>query len=111
MAYRVDEYIDESGWSQYREWRDKLAVDNPKADLRAEGLINQLKAGGPNLRYPKVSHIRDKIWELRGGEIRIYYWREDAETFIVAAGECKQQGKADERLVQCALDAYSEWNS
>lgn len=72
-----------------------------------------LEAKGTSLRFPHVSHIDGRIYELRGQgsqAVRIYYWQQDRDIFVAAAGEVKQKKKADRKLIERALAAYAEYN-
>ena len=111
--YVVYEYEDERGHSEFREWRRKLRRSNPKASAKVDWLIELLEEKGTSLRRPYVDHIKGPIYELRGqgrDAVRIYYWRQEKEVFIAAAGELKQRKKADRKLIERALAAYEEYN-
>lgn len=67
---------------------------------------------GSDLKGDQAKHIEGPIWELRHRSgIRIYYWRQGKAVFVAAAGEVKQRDKADQRLIDYALQAYQEFNS
>ena len=112
--YAVYEYEDENGHSEFREWRLELRRSNPQASAKVDWLIDLLEDKGTSLQFPYVSHIGGPIYELRGktgrNTVRIYYWQQDGELFIVAAGEVKQQNEADRRLIKKALAAHEEYN-
>lgn len=111
--FDVFEYEDARGRSEIRQWRKRLKKSNPKASAKVDWLIELLETMGTSLGYPYVSHIRGPIYELRGkgrDAVRVYYWQQDERSFVMAAGETKQQKKANPRLVQSALDAYAEYN-
>jgi hypothetical protein len=112
--YAVYEYEDANGYSEIREWRKQLMKSNPKASAKVAWLIDLLEEKGTDLKMPYAKHIEGPIFELRGQSrhdyVRLYYWQQDKVIFIVAAGELKQQDKADPRLVKKALQAYQNYN-
>ncbi len=112
--YVVYEYEDETGYSEFREWRKALRRSNPRASAKVDRLIALLEDKGTTLSFPYVSHIDGPIYELRGktgrNAVRIYYWQQDKEVFIAAAGEVKQQNQADRKLIKKALAAFEEYN-
>lgn len=111
--YEVYEYEDARGHSEIREWRKQLKKSNPRASAKVDWLIALLEANGTSLTFPYVSHIKGPIYELRGkgrDTVRVYYWQQEKDIFIAAAGEVKQQKKADPKLVKKALAAYAEYN-
>ncbi len=109
--YRVYEYQDERGRSDIREWRQRLRRSNPRASAKVDWLIDLLEAKGTALAFPYVRHIDGPIYELRAqgrNAVRIYYWQQERDVFIAAAGELKQRDNADRRLVEKALAAHAE---
>ena len=112
--FEVYEYEDESGHSEFREWRIDLKRSNPQASAKVDWLIELLEQEGTALPSQYAKHIEGSIYELRGkagrNAVRIYYWQQEKEIFIAAAGEVKQQNKADRKLVEKALAAYHEYN-
>lgn len=111
--YRVYEYQDARGRSDIGAWRKRLGRSNPRASAKVDWLIDLLEAKGTTLTFPYVRHIEGPIYELRAQgryAVRIYYWQQEDNVFIVATGELKQRDKADRRLVERALAAYAELN-
>jgi putative component of toxin-antitoxin plasmid stabilization module len=112
--FTVLEYEDAEGRSEFREWRMGLRRSNPRAAAKVDLLLGMLMQKGTELRFPMVSHIKGPIYELRGrsgrNAVRVYYWRQEKTVFIAASGEVKQHGRADNRLIAEALEAYREFN-
>lgn len=111
--FDVLEYEDATGYSAFREWRKALRRSNPRASAKVDWLVALLEQQGTALRFPYVSHIEGPIYELRarsGDTVRIYYWQQEKEIFVAAAGELKQKKKADQKLIQAALAAHKEYN-
>jgi len=112
--YQVLLYEDERGRSQVKEWLIRLEKSNPKARQQARRLMERLRLEGTDLRPPIAKRIKGKgkIWELRHRSgLRLYYWQDDDNTFIIAAGELKQRDKADPGLIEYAMRAFEEWRS
>jgi hypothetical protein len=113
-TYQVELYREESGYCQVETWLKKLAKSNPKTAAKAVWLLDLLAAEGPALAAPYVKHIEGPIWELRAKRgtdaIRIYYWRQGRALFVAAAGEVKQQDRADPALVSYALKAHADYS-
>jgi hypothetical protein len=112
--FTVLEYEDARGRSEVREWRIGLKRSNPRAAAKVDWLIGILEKKGTGLQFPYVSHIEGPIYELRGqvrgNPVRLYYWQQSASEFIVAFGEVKQQGRAERRFIERALQAHREFN-
>lgn len=112
--FEVYEYEDESGHSEFREWRIALQRSNQQASAKVDWLIDLLEQKGTTLPSQYAKHIEGSIYELRGkagrNAVRIYYWQQEKAIFIAAAGEVKQQNRADPKLVRKALAAYHEYN-
>jgi len=108
-SFDVHFYEDARGRSQLKEWLRTLKRSNPRAHAKVMRMIEKLEEHGPNLRMPHAKHVEGPVWELRKDELRIYYWQDDEQVFIAAAGEAKQRDEADPQLVSYTLDAYREW--
>jgi hypothetical protein len=110
--YRVELYRDSQGYSQVLEFFGRLRKSNPKLFAVAQRLLKNLEDQGPDLRPPLAKPLKGlqaPIWELRHRSgLRLYYWRQGAKLFIVAAGEVKKQDEADPALLELAVTAYRE---
>ena len=112
--YKVLFYEDDRGRSQVKEWLLELGKSNPRARAVVRRLLKRLSIEGPDMRPPMSKRIKgtDSILELRHDlGIRLYYWRDDETTFVVAAGELKKKNKADQRLIAYSQRAYAEWRT
>jgi putative component of toxin-antitoxin plasmid stabilization module len=107
--YRVEMYVDARGRSRLEDWLEDLSAYHRALALR---LIKRLEEQGPDIRPPvakPLAHLEAPIWELRHPSgLRIYYWREGMDRFVVAAGELKQQDRPDPRLLAWVVRAYHE---
>ena len=79
--------------------------------------IEQLAIHGNQLRYPHVSHIDGKLWELRvkfAGDIsRIFYFMHVGNNIVLLHGFVKKTQKTPRREIEIArsyLDAYLRRN-
>lgn len=110
--YRVELYRDARGYSQVLEFFGRLRRSNPKLFAFAERLLRNLENQGPDLRPPLAKPLKGlqaPIWELRHPSgLRLYYWRQGATLFVVAAGEVKKRDEADPDLLEFAVNAYRE---
>ena len=110
--YRVELYRDARGYSQVLEFFNTLKRSNPKLLAFAQRLLKNLEEHGPDLRPPLAKPLKGlqaPIWELRHPSgLRLYYWRQGATLFVVAAGEVKKRDEADPDLLEFAVKAYRE---
>ncbi|BDG29811.1 type II toxin-antitoxin system RelE/ParE family toxin [Thermus thermophilus] len=110
--YRVELYRDARGYSQVLEFFNTLKRSNPKLLAFAQRLLKNLEEHGPDLRPPLAKPLKGlqaPIWELRHPSgLRLYYWRQGATLFVVAAGEVKKDDKPDPALLELAVRAYRE---
>lgn len=110
--YRVEFYRSAQGYSQVLEFFGSLRKSNPKLFDFAMRLLSNLEDQGPDLRPPLAKPLKGlqaSIWELRHRSgLRLYYWRQEATIFVVAAGEIKKGDKPDPTLLEFAVKAYRE---
>ncbi len=110
--YRVELYRNAQGYSQVLEFFGSLEKSNPKLWAFALRLLKSLEEQGPDLRPPLAKPLKGlqaPIWELRHRSgLRLYYWRQEAAIFVVAAGEVKKDDKPDPALLEFAVKAYRE---
>lgn len=65
--------------------------------------LRLLQEFGPNLSSPHVKQIKGKLWELRPGGIRLFYFSFIENKFVILHGYRKQSPKAPEREIEIAL--------
>ena len=65
--------------------------------------LRLLQEFGPNLSMPHVKQIKGKLWELRPGGIRLFYFAYINQQFVILHGYRKQSQKAPEREIEIAL--------
>lgn len=98
-------YIDHRGSSPPSEFIDKLSVVE-QAKIR--NAIRLLQEFGPRLGMPHTKHIQGKLWELRPGGIRLFYFAYIEQQFVILHGYRKQSMKAPEREITIALRRMQE---
>ncbi len=113
--YHIELYQERDGRCLVEDWLGSLRKSNPKTAAKAVWLLDVLANQGTELSLPYVQHIEGPIWELRARRssdaIRIYYWQQGKTLFVAAAGEVKQQDKADPQLVHYALLAHKDYQA
>ena len=62
-----------------------------------------LKEFGPNLGMPHAKPIKAKLWELRPGGIRLFYFAYIDQQFVVLYGYRKQSQKAPANEIETVL--------
>jgi len=67
-----------------------------------------LQEFGTHLDMPHARHIQGKLWELRPGGIRLFYFAFIDQQFIILHGYRKQAMKAPEREIATALRRMKE---
>lgn len=70
--------------------------------------LRLLQEFGPNLRMPHAKQIKGKLWELRPGAIRVFYFAYIERQFVVLHGYRKQSQKAAEREIKIAMRRMQE---
>ncbi len=81
--WTVEFYTDARGRSAVGEFIDALAIrDRPK--VRSE--LRLLREFGVLLQRPHARHIAGRLWELRPGAIRLFYFVHTGRRIIVLHG-------------------------
>ncbi len=70
--------------------------------------LRLLQEFGPHLAMPHARLIKDKLWELRPGGIRLFYFAFIDQQFVILHGYRKQSMKAPEREIATALRRMQE---
>jgi phage-related protein len=70
--------------------------------------LRLLREFGTNLGMPHAKPIRGKLWELRPGGIRLFYFAYIDRQFVILHGYRKQSVKAPEREIAIALRRMEE---
>lgn len=99
-AWRVGFYTDRRGTVPAYEFIESLAPHEHAAALRALDLLVRY---GPALSMPHARHVEGKLWELRAGASRLFYFLHLGEEFIVLHGYRKKSQQAPRREVETAV--------
>jgi phage-related protein len=70
--------------------------------------LRLLKEFGTNLDMPHARSVQGKLWELRPGDIRLFYFAFNNQQFVILHGYRKQGTKAPDREIAMALKRMEE---
>jgi len=70
--------------------------------------LRLLQEFGTNLGMPHAKPIQGKLWELRPGGIRLFYFAYIEQQFVILHGYRKQSTKAPSREIVTALRRMEE---
>jgi len=98
-------YTDHRGISPPLEFIDKLPVVE-QAKIRNS--LRLLQEFGPRLGMAHTKHIQGKLWELRPGGIRLFYFAYIEQQFVILHCYRKQSMKAPEREITISLKRLQE---
>ena len=76
--------------------------------VKIRNAFRLLKEFGTHLDMPHARHIQGKLWELRPGGIRLFYFAFIDQQFVILHGYRKQGMKAPEREIATALRRMKE---
>lgn len=98
-------YTDQRGTSPVLELINDLPVFE-QAKIR--NALRLLKEFGIQLDMPHARHIQGKLWELRPGDIRLFYFAYIEEQFVILHGFRKKDQRTPEREMNIALRRMNE---
>lgn len=114
--HQIDFYEDRNGYSEIKEYLEKLDNSNQKNDKKVlKKIINQLDMLallGNKLHEPQVKFLkgyRHPIMELRPMPERIFYASWEKGRFVLLHHYTKKQNKTDKREVEKALKNLDDW--
>ena len=70
--------------------------------------LRLLQEFGTNLMMPHAKRIKGKLWELRPGGIRLFYFAYIEQQFVILHGYRKQSQKAPGREIEIAMRRMQE---
>ena len=70
--------------------------------------LRLLQEFGTNLMMPHAKQIKGKLWELRPGGIRLFYFAYIEQQFVILHGYRKQSQKAPGREIEIAMRRMQE---
>ncbi len=98
-------YEDHRGKSPVLEFLNSLpARDRAKAN----NALRLPEEFGTSLTLPHARHIEGRLWELRPGDNRLFYFLQMERKFIILHGYRKQSMKAPEKEIATALRRMQE---
>jgi phage-related protein len=98
-------YKDHRGKCPPLEFIDRLPVMEQAKIRNAFRLLQEF---GTRLDMPHARPIQGKLWELRPGGIRLFYFAFIDQQFVILHGYKKQSTKAPEREIAIALRRMQE---
>lgn len=98
-------YVDHRGKCPPREFIEELPVMD-QAKIR--NVLRLLKEFGSNLSMPHAKQIKGKLWELRPGGVRLFYFAYIGQQFVILHGYRKQSQKAPDREIEIAMQRMQE---
>ena len=93
-------YEDNRGRCPPVEFIETLPI-NEQAKVR--NVFRLLVEFGVNLGMPHAKHIQGKLWELRPGGVRFFYFTLIDKQFVILHGYRKQGMKAPQREITIAI--------
>lgn len=114
--YEIDFYEDKNGYSEIKEYLQKLDNSNQKNDKKVfKKIINQLnmlEQLGNQLHEPQAKFLRGyrhPLMELRPMPERIFYAAWDKNRFVLLHHYTKKQNKTSQKEVEKALNNLDDW--
>lgn len=98
-------YTDQRGKSPLLEFINHLQV---MEQAKIRNALRLLREFGTDLGMPHAHHIQGKLWELRPGGVRLFYFTYSQDQFVILHGYRKQSMKAPEREIAIALCRIEE---
>jgi len=98
-------YKDHRGKCPPLEFIEDLPV---KEQAKIRNALRLLQEFGTNLSMPHAKSIQGKLWELRPGGIRLFYFAYIKQQFVILHGYRKQSQKAPGREIEFALRLMEE---
>ena len=98
-------YEDHRSKSPVLEFINKLSA---KDRAKISNDLRLLEEFGPNLGMPHARHIEGKLWELRPGDNRLFYFLYLDGKFVILHGFRKQTMKTPEKEIATAMRRMNE---
>ena len=98
-------YEDHRSKSPVLEFINKLSA---KDRAKISNDLRLLEEFGQNLGMPHARHIEGKLWELRPGDNRLFYFLYLDGKFVILHGFRKQTMKTPEKEIATALRRMNE---
>jgi len=98
-------YVDHRGKCPPREFIEELPV---MEQAKIRNVLRLLQEFGSNLSMPHAKQIKGKLWELRPGRVRLFYFAYIGQQFVILHGYRKQSQKAPGREIEIAMRRMQE---
>ena len=98
-------YVDHRGKCPPREFIEELPVMD-QAKIR--NVLRLLQEFGNNLSMPHAKQIKGKLWELRPGGVRLFYFAYIGQQFVILHGYRKQSQKAPALEIEIPMRRMQE---
>jgi len=98
-------YEDHRGKSPALDFLNSLS---PKDRAKANNSLRLLEEFGTKLSMPHARRIDGRLWELRPGDNRLFYFLQIDQKFVIVHGYRKQSMKAPEKEIATALRRMQE---
>jgi len=103
--WQIHFYEDQHGKKPVLDFINKLAA---KDRAKINNNLRLLEEFGPNLGMPHARHIEGKLWELRPGDNRLFYFLYLDGKFVILHGFRKQTMKTPEKEIAIAVRRMNE---
>jgi len=103
--WKIVFYIDRRGKCPPLEFVEALPLMEQAKIRYAMRLLQEF---GTNLSMPHAKQIKGKLWELRPGGIRLFYFAYIGQQFVILHGYRKQSQKAPDREIEVAMRRMQE---
>lgn len=98
-------YKDQRGKCPPLEFIEDLPV---MEQAKIRNVLRFLREFGTHLGMPHAGPIQGRLWELRPGGIRLFYFAYIGQQFVILHGYRKQSQKAPDREIEIALRRMEE---
>jgi phage-related protein len=75
---------------------------------KIRNVLRLLQEFGSNLSMPHTKKIKGKLWELRPGGVRLFYFAYIGQQFVILHGYRKQSQKAPDHEIEIAMRRMKE---
>ena len=100
-------YLDHRGKSPPLDFINSLPV---MEQAKIRNTLRLLREFGTHLSMPHAKHIEGKLWELRPGGVRLFYFTYIDQQFVILHGYIKKSNKAPINEIELALNRMNEMN-
>jgi len=103
--WQIHFYEDHRGKSPVLEFIDALS---PRDRVKVNNIFRLLEEFGTDLGMPHARRIEGRLWELRPGDNRLFYFLYLERKFVILHGFRKQSMKTPEKEITKALHRMKE---